>query len=155
MVSYSPEIAKKICVLISQGLTPEKICESPDMPNASSIYSWCIEYPEFLTMYELARERQMEVYSNDIINLTNNVREDVDAVAKVKLQLHARQWLMGKLKPKKYGDSTTIKGDKDNPLTITLSSALDHAIAARAATGKVIEHESSVPMIGHEGDSDA
>lgn len=120
-------------------MTPSKISEMPDMPTANTIYTWLIRYPDFLAIYDIAREKQMEVYSNEIIDLSTNVKPDLDHVAKAKLQIYARQWLMGKLKPKKYGDRTIIAGDKDNPLTISLAAALDTAIAHRAA-GKVIEH---------------
>ena len=148
MVEYSPELGRKVCELIATGMTPSKISELDGMPSADSVYKWCIRHPDFLKIYDEAREKQMEVYSNQIIDLSDNVRADADCVAKAKLQLHARQWLMGKLKPKKYGDSTTIKGDKDNPLTIGLAAALDTAIAQRAA-GKTIEHIPSegVPRI--------
>lgn len=111
------------------------------MPSEYSVYAWLVKHPEFTRLYEDAKQKQMEVWAEQIITLTDNCPQNADAVAKAKLQVYARQWVMGKLKPKKYGDSTTIKGDKDNPISISLAGALDQAIAARARM--TIDHEPS------------
>jgi hypothetical protein len=115
------------------------------MPVDRTVFVWLVRHPEFVEMYDAAKTKQMEVWGEQIIDLTDNVRADADAVAKAKLQVYARQWVMGKLKPKKYGDSTTIKGDKDSPLTVNIAAALDHAIAQRAA-GLTIDHQPAQPM---------
>lgn len=112
----------------------------PNMPAKSTIYGWLIDYPDFLNQYDIAKEKQMEVFGDAIIDIARSCPANVDAVAKAKLLIHTIQWTMGKIKPKKYGDSTTIKGDKDNPLTINVAAALDAAIAARDK-GMIIEHQ--------------
>lgn len=138
-IHYSPKLAKKICALVSQGFTIAKACESPGMPSSVSVYGWLGLHSEFSEWYTEAKIKQMEVWGEQIIDLTDNCPRDADAVAKAKLQVYARQWVMAKLKPKKYGERTTIAGDKDNPLTVNLSHALDTAILARAR-GKTIEN---------------
>ena len=117
-----------------------KICKMEDMPDKSTVYHWMMVHPEFLAAYDIAKEKQMDFYANEILEITDECAKDSDAVAKAKLQVNTRQWLMGKLKPKKYGDRTVIAGDKENPLTVSLASALDHAIASRNAA-KTIDHE--------------
>ena len=58
-------------------------------------------------------------------------RGEIDPIT-AKVKLDAIKWQCGKEKAKIYGDSTTIKGDKDNPLTVqALSSALDERVKAR------------------------
>jgi hypothetical protein len=142
MTIYSPEIADKVCAAIACGDSVEKICQAVDMPGERTVYEWLIRYPEFLIKYDLAKEKQMEIFANQIIDLADKCSPNNDAAAKAKLQIEARKWVMGKLKPKKYGDNMTIKGDADNPIQLTLATALDARIAA-ARAAPTIEHEAS------------
>lgn len=114
------------------------------MPAEGTIYTWLMREPEFEEIYNKAKEKQMEVFAAQIIDLADNCPADADHVAKVKLQVHARQWLMGKLKPKKYGDNLTLKGDKDNPLVLNIASALDAAITQHAASQRIAYNPDSV-----------
>jgi len=41
-------------------------------------------------------------------------------VAGLRLLSDNRKWLLSKLAPKKYGDRTTLAGDAENPLAVTL-----------------------------------
>jgi len=137
---YSDEKAKEVCRLIAQGHVVPAISRMEGMPDKSTIYGWLIDKPEFLELYDVAKEKQKEVYEDMIIDIAMSCPADADAVARAKLIINTIQWTMGKIKPKKYGDSTTIKGDKDSPLTVNIAAALDHAIAQRAA-GLTIEHQ--------------
>lgn len=147
MTVYGPTITKRICDEIAGGKSLARLCKEADwMPEEKTVYRWMWDHPEFLKAYDIAKEKQMEVYANQIIDLTDDCPRDADAVAKAKLQVYARQWVMGKLKPKKYGERTTIAGDKDNPLTINLAAVLDERIAA-AAAHKTIDHEPAEALI--------
>ena len=152
MTIYCETLAKDICKRIAEGFSVAVICQAPDMPHETTIYGWLIDRPDFLAMYDIAKEKQMEIYANQLIDLADNCRADADAVAKAKLQIFARQWVMGRLKPKKYGDKTTIAGDRDNPLIMTLAATLDSRIASRQAQ-KAIEHAPpplSLPVLDAE-----
>ncbi len=155
MVNYSPELVEKICNEIATGRSLARVCAEEDwMPEEKTVYNWMFSKPGFLELYDKAKEKQMEVYANQIIDLSDMCIADADAVAKTKLQIFARQWVMGKLKPKKYGDRTIIAGDKDNPLTLNVASALDNRIAA-ARGAPTIEHQpaasaAALPVIDAE-----
>jgi hypothetical protein len=45
-----------------------------------------------------------------------NTRFDPGYIQWMRLRVDARKWVAAKLKPKKYGERTTITGDADNPL---------------------------------------
>lgn len=99
------------------------------------------DYKDFTQMYTRARESQADYYADEIMDLADNC--DPMDVNKVKLQIESRKWIAAKLKPRKYGDSTTIKGDKDNPIALSLAVALEERIAKRLTdrTREVIEGE--------------
>ena len=137
-------MAKRICTLIAQGYVVPEIAEMPDMPAKGTIYGWLIDHPEFLAQYDVAKEKQMEVFGDSIIAIAKNCPADVDAVAKAKLLIHTIQWTMGKIKPKKYGDKTVIAGDKDAPLTLT---ALIEASVPQIVAPKTIDQVPSENVI--------
>lgn len=47
-----------------------------------------------------------------------------DMVDRARLQIDTRKWLMSKLKPKKYGDRTTLQGDPDQSLELNISKMI-------------------------------
>lgn len=129
---YKPHIGRLICDRIASGDSVRTICADDDMPSDRTIYSWLEKYPDFLQQYARARELQAERYANEIIDISDEVplctvpdpdggistRVDAAGVQRNKLRVDARKWVAAKLLPKKYGDSTTLKGDSDNPLTV-------------------------------------
>lgn len=144
--SYEPEVAFEICRLIAttaRGL--DYICKSKaGLPSSTTVHNWLNAHPEFLEAYLRAREMQADLIfdecleiadfsANDtfIDNDTGETKVDGDVIQRAKLRVDTRMRMAGKLSPKKYGDSTTIKGDKENPLQIELASRLDQAMIAR------------------------
>lgn len=135
---YSDEIADKICERIANGESVNSFAGTKGMPAQSTIYKWLIENKDFSEKYTRARETQAEVHLDEIIEIADNCTDDVEkimtqhgedyrinqsAIARARLQIDARKWTMSKLAPKKYGDktSTTISGDKENPLAVAVS----------------------------------
>lgn len=143
---YDPELGARVCSQIAGGKSIRQICNGvEDMPSATTIYNWLYKQKEFIEQYANAREAQSEFYAQDIIDLADSCGLSQEEVAKCKLQIDSRKWIASKLKPKKYGDSTTIKGDKENPLDIGLAALLDVAAVRRTAIAQAPE---SVPIEG-------
>lgn len=69
---------------------------------------------------ELLADETIEIADgtgNDIITLPDGREvEDQRVIARDKLRVETRKWLLAKLHPKKYGDRTILAGDKENPL---------------------------------------
>ena len=98
---YNLELANKICDLIKQGIPVYKICQADDMPNKTSVYLWLSQHTEFSNLYHEAKQHQMDIYADQI----EEICETEEDVNRARLKVHTKQWLMGKLKAKKYGDS--------------------------------------------------
>lgn len=128
---YTPELADLICLRIAQGVSLNAICKEPDMPSAPTVYSWLFKEKDFINKYAHARESQSEVYAQEMIELADTCALTPEQINKVKLQIDTRKWIASKLKPKKYGDSTILRGDKDNPIEIGLANLLDAAAVKR------------------------
>jgi hypothetical protein len=141
---YDPEIAADICSLISvksESLT--SICASEErFPHVNTFYRWMIANEELRELYARAKQSQLQILSDQIVELadTERICEKVtikadgsreivilDQVDRTRLQIDSRKWLLSKLDPKKYGDKLTHAGDPENPLTVSLAESIAQA----------------------------
>lgn len=125
---YNDTITDTICERIAEGRSLRSIAQDEDMPHESTIYRWLFKHKEFSEKYARAREAQADVYAEEIIEIADNSTDDVifltsdddsgdgakpaikhSTIARARLQIDTRKWLAGKLRPKKYGDSTQVK----------------------------------------------
>jgi hypothetical protein len=112
------------------------------MPNVSSVYLWIIKNKDFSNMYARAKEDQADTYSDQIIDIGEEIpmmvitdedgkvtkRIDPAGINRNRLRVDARKWVASKLKPKKYGDRQILAGDKEAPIEVVHSTVLEDAI---------------------------
>lgn len=123
------------------------------MPEFQTVYEWLYMYPEFDEAYTRAKTRQMQVMIEETLEIADNGQRDYkigengivadhDHISRAKLRVETRKWIASKLAPKIYGDSTILRGDKDNPIALqALSSALDDRVRKRLEKQNTIEHK--------------
>jgi transposase-like protein len=139
---YTPEIAAAICERIVAGESVNRICRDEDMPDKSTVYRWLARHEDFSDKYVRAKAQQADMMSEELLEIADDGTNDTyvdedglprtnhDVIARSKLRVDARKWLMSKLLPKKYGDKLELSGNKDAPLTVQvvrLSDANDPA----------------------------
>jgi hypothetical protein len=105
------------------------------LPSYSSIMAWIDCDSVLLDRYARAKEAQADFMADEILDIADDAtndwmeRKDKDErgigwmlngehVQRSRLRIESRKWLASKLKPKKYGDKTTIAGDAENPLAV-------------------------------------
>lgn len=139
---FNADLAKEICTRIANGETLTRICRPDDMPSTSSVYSWLYDaenghktdpiYQDFLDNYMRAREHQSERFADEIIDISDDGRNDTymtdegrervdhDHIQRSKLRVDARKWHAAKTLPKKYGDKVRqeISGPDNQPLPV-------------------------------------
>ena len=105
----------------------------PDIPNASTITRWKIADEDFCTQYARAKEDQVEVLVEEMIEIADDDSLDIgfrgdgttfidhEHIQRSKLRIDTRKWIASKLKSKKYGDKLAVGGDSDNPITHTIT----------------------------------
>lgn len=113
---YSPELADKICEGLENGYSLVKICEWEGMPHRSTVIRWMGKDEAFATKCARARDEQADLMDDRILDVANKVESGELEPRAGSVVLSALQWRAEKLKPKKYGKVTTLKGDADNPL---------------------------------------
>lgn len=131
--TYTPILAERICTLIAQGKSKRQIEDMEGMPNRETIDAWMLKHEGFASQYARACEARTEAQAEEIVEISD--RDDLPADQK-RVMIDARKWVASKLLPKKYGDSVTVKGDKDNPLQVVSPRQLSDADLLALAAGE-------------------
>lgn len=154
-LSYTPEIAAKICERLAAGESLRKICLSDDMPCQATVFVWLAKHPDFVEQYAPAREAQAHNLAAEIIDIADDSSHDTvtrtredgseyeavdqDHINRSRLRVDARKWYASKLAPKFYGDKITQEhtGANGAPLsaTIVLTGRPESSPAPKAMGG--------------------
>ncbi len=137
---FSIMVVREICRLISCGAIMPDIERMAGMPKSVLFYEWCNDNPEVEEMHHKALLCRMKTRQDEHTEMIRNCPKNLPDIKLLEIQIKDDLWFMERLYPKKYGQRTVVAGDKDNPLTVNVASALDAAILARAAQSRTIEH---------------
>lgn len=118
---YSPEVTRIICERLGQGDSLRQICQDETMPDKSTVMRWLHLHSEFRDQYACAREDQADFWAEQIIEISDdgendsykdndgNERINQDVIARSRLRVDTRKWLMARMAPKKYGDKIDVE----------------------------------------------
>lgn len=91
------------------------------MPTVSTVMRWLIKDEDFREQYRESREIQADSMFDELIDIADSATpEDVNVA---KLQIWARQWFMGKINAKKYGEKASEINNTVNVQNITVIPA--------------------------------
>lgn len=141
--SFTQEQADEICDRIMLGEPVRQIALLEHMPEERTIYRWLASNESFRQQYTRAKEEQAERFAEELLEIVDDGTNDwierenertgqkymvqnTEAVGRSKLRYEARRWLMGKMKPKKYGDNidVTSKGERIVEFTLSMGHKL-------------------------------
>lgn len=156
---YNQEIVDKICSRIAEGRSLRSICrDDEDIPVESAVYAWLAKHDEFKEKYARAREAQMDVMAEEILEIADDGSNDWmernqgdntawvqngEAMQRSRLRVDSRKWLMSKLAPKKYGDKLTaeVGGHGGGPIETREVEGSKLALALLAVLHKPAEEK--------------
>ncbi len=118
---FDQAIADEICDEIASSSCGLKklIAQNPHWPCDVTIYKWLKKNDGFARQYARAKEAQITVLTEEILEISDTIGEDNkfnDRVGRDRLRVDSRKWLAGKLVPKVYGDRVSMAGVKDEPI---------------------------------------
>ncbi len=103
--------------------------------------------PIFREAYARAREAQMEKWADDIVDISDDARNDFmervgkdnkaervvdqEAIQRSRLRVDTRKWLMSKLAAKRYGDRLTVEVSGTVEVAALSDAELERRIRAR------------------------
>ena len=159
---FTPEIEAETLALIAQGEPVRQICMLENFPAQSSFYRHVIASDSFRERYTRAKEDALHKMEEDILDIVDDNRNDWierenqrtgatyvalndEAISRSKLRIETRKWLMGKLKPKKYGEKLALGGADDLPPIKSVSAMIapDTAYMAMLQHGTLLKDDES------------
>jgi hypothetical protein len=145
---YSPEVIDEFLARLVEGGSIGSVCRDPEMPSTQAVAYWLQHNPVFREKYEAARVVQADILFDNLLDIADDSAEDWttnedgekrlngEAVARSRLRIDARKWILSKLIPKKYGDKIEV----NHTHKVSLSDAIAEA-KARALTPTRVDHE--------------
>ena len=125
-VEWTPErkatAQARICEQIALGRSLVSVCKEPGMPAYSTVMEWRLEDTSFGENYTRAREDQADYLADEVIDIADTATDPNLA----RVQIDARKWKAGRMKPKVYGDRLNLDADINIKLT-------DEQVEARLA----------------------
>jgi hypothetical protein len=126
---------------MAQGESLRSICRSDGMPALGSVFRWVADDLRFREQYEAAMAQRAEGLFEEILEIADSSvgdttvvdgvsKSNFEVVARSRLRVDARKWMLSKMLPKKYGDKLAIGGAEDMPPVKLMSNdALETKIA--------------------------
>ena len=121
---YTPEIAKAVCDLLTDGMSLRKVCKQLNVAK-STILDWRDNNINgFGVQYTRAREIGYLELAEDLLEISDDGSNDWIAsndpenpgyklngehVQRSRLRTDTRKWLLSKMLPKVYGDKTAVE----------------------------------------------
>ena len=108
---FSQELAETICQRIAEGEPLTKICKDEGMPHYITVLRWRNVHEDFHDNYTRAREDAADTLVDEILEIADEAEsaKSSEAVQAAKLRVDTRKWAASKMKPKTYGDRTTLE----------------------------------------------
>lgn len=127
---YTAEIAERICDELGTGRTLLDVCRDGGMPTASTVLLWANRnWHGFAEPYRRAREIGYHAMADELLEIADDSRNDFvmrrkasgdgepvvdhEHIARSRLRVEARRWLLSKALPKIYGDRLDLKATHD------------------------------------------
>jgi hypothetical protein len=145
--AFNENIADAICAQIAEGKSMRTVCKADDVPAMTTIFRWLREKPEFQQQYTRAKEWAADAMAEDALDIIDNGTNDWmevhdkdgecvgwrvngEAIQRSRLRFEGRKWLMGKLRPRKYGDALDLNHgvQPDGPLVALIRSIQGSAL---------------------------
>lgn len=116
------------------------ICSDDDMPDKSTVFRWLAIHEAFRDQYARACDARTDAMAEEILEISDDSSDDLiidpesgrermnaEFVARARLRVDSRKWLMSKMAPKKYGDKITQEhqGPDGGPLTVQVLRLAD------------------------------
>lgn len=124
---YTQELADQICEQLALGYSIRTVCRPEGMPSIQTFFRWIRTKPEFSEQYARAKQESADAMAEDILDIADDgtndwmERENKDGstyevvnhevLARSRLRVDTRKFLMAKMKPKRYGEKLDITSD--------------------------------------------
>ena len=111
---FTQEKADAICARLAEGLSLRKACAAEGMAPMT-VLGWVDANEAFSVQYAQARARGYQLLADEIIEISDDSSRDIidtehgpktdaEVVARSRLRVDSRKWMLAKMLPKIYGE---------------------------------------------------
>jgi hypothetical protein len=116
--------------------------EGWELPSNAVIQEWLRSSPEWAIKFAHAKMSQAEIMFDQLLDIaddgTNDLMTDkhgnehvnAEVLARSRLRVDTRRWMLGRLNSRKYGDALKLQGDAEQPLEVRNSQKMDAAVSS-------------------------
>lgn len=130
--SFDPQVGTAICERLANGESLRKAAKAEGTTHVS-VLRWLDDFPEFSDQYARAREigyrlladQILEISddsSGDVVETENGPKANAEFVARSRLRVDSRKWMLSKMLPKIYGDKLDLTHGGN--VTISIAEAV-------------------------------
>lgn len=116
-----------------EGESLRSICRDENMPSIGGVMKVLNERPELVERYTRAREMQADAIFEEMIEIADDGSNDWmlkraddptsvvlngEHVNRSRLRIDSRKWILGRMRPMKYGEQKFIGGVSDAPIEV-------------------------------------
>lgn len=116
---FNQATADRICERLAAGESLRKAAEAEGVRH-SSVLTWVETIPAFADQYARAREIGYKLLADQIIEISDDSSNDytdtergpafnAEAVARSRLRVDSRKWMLSKMLPKVYGEKVELE----------------------------------------------
>jgi|WetSurMetagenome_2_1015567.scaffolds.fasta_scaffold01362_12 hypothetical protein len=119
---YTEALGDEICKRLADGESLNAICKDSHMPDERAVRYWALDLAHsFSPKYTRAREVQAMRWADELLDIADDNVGDVvssddgvervnhDHIARSRLRVDTRKWLLSKMLPKVFGEVMTNK----------------------------------------------
>ena len=136
---YTDELGATICLRLTEGESLRAICRDDDTPHITTVMAWLFDPMDsddprfaFRDSYARARQAQAELMAEEIMEIADDSTGDAttsedgkttvnpEHIARSRLRVDSRKWVVSKLLPKVYGDKLQHTGDGGGNIKINI-----------------------------------
>jgi len=114
-VDYVEREAEEIIERLSTGESLNKILQNERMPAMHAFYRWLASDPEYRRKYDDARLMQADSLFDSILD---GAMDEAINVPRARLIADVKQYVIGRLNPKRYQPSTRIEQSIEMPVLV-------------------------------------
>lgn len=131
-MAYDKEIVFPLILSeIEEGASLRSILVREDMPSRYTFFEWLKDDKEKANQYARACDLRADIIFEEILNIADDASNDTiitergeipnsEWIARSRLRVDSRKWVLSKMNPKKYGDR--IQNEHSGEVTTTIIS---------------------------------
>jgi len=114
------KVFESICKEIEKGRPVRQVLKDKKMPSSKTFFSWLDKDEAKVKLYVRACEARSDIIFEDMFDIADDTGDDIiklsdgrevenkSVIARDRLRVDTRKWILSKMNPKKYGDKLEV-----------------------------------------------